>query len=77
VAGHVRGGSHVLDKIVTDQLRSYPAAKVGISVLDGVKQVFVKAAARVNNRAENSYQPTRRRERPDAGFSSSAPHAGV
>jgi hypothetical protein len=28
-----------------------------------VTHVFVKAAARANNRAENSHQPTRRRER--------------
>jgi putative transposase len=33
-----------------------------------VKQVFVKAAARVNNRAESSDQPTRRRERQMCGF---------
>ncbi|KNA32246.1 transposase, partial [Burkholderia pseudomallei] len=38
--------------IVTDQLRSYPAAKAGIPELANVKHVFVKAAARVNNRAE-------------------------
>ncbi|MFM0632902.1 IS6 family transposase [Paraburkholderia xenovorans] len=50
-------------KIVTDQLRSYPAAKADIPELAQVKHVFVKAAARVNNRAENSHQPTRRRER--------------
>ncbi|AUT66744.1 IS6 family transposase [Paraburkholderia terrae] len=50
-------------KIVTDQLRSYPAAKAEIPELSGVSHVFVKAAARVNNRAENSHQPTRERER--------------
>lgn len=55
-------------KIVTDQLRSYPAAKAGIPALAGVKHVFVKAAARINNRAENSHQPTRRRERQMQGF---------
>jgi len=33
-----------------------------------VKQVFVKAAACVNNRAEKSYQPTRRPERQMCGF---------
>jgi hypothetical protein len=49
--------------IVTDQLRSYPAAKADIPALAHVKHVFVKAAARVNNRAEDSHQPTRRRER--------------
>ncbi|MGF6507920.1 transposase-like protein [Paraburkholderia sp. 32] len=30
--------------------------------------MFVKAAARVNNRAENSHQPTRERERRIRGF---------
>lgn len=50
-------------KIVMDQLRSYPAAKADIPELANVKHVFVKAAARVNNRAENGHQPTRERER--------------
>jgi putative transposase len=39
-----------------------------IPELAHVKHVFVKAAARVNNRAENSHQPTRRRERQMCGF---------
>jgi putative transposase len=55
-------------KIVTDQLRSYPAAKADIPELVHPKHVFVKAAARGNNRAENSHQPTRRRERQMCGF---------
>ena len=55
-------------RIVTDQLRSYPAAKADIPELAHVKHVFVKAAARVNNRAENSHQPTRRRERQMCGL---------
>ncbi|MCA7995281.1 IS6 family transposase [Burkholderia cepacia] len=55
-------------KIVTDQLRSYPAGEAGIPELANVKHVFVKAAARVNNRAENSHQPTRERERRFKGF---------
>jgi putative transposase len=55
-------------KIVTDQLRSYPAAKAEVSELTHVKHVFVKASARVNNRAENSHQPTRERERRMRGF---------
>lgn len=55
-------------KIVTDQLRSYPAAKADIPELANVKHVFVKAAARVNNRAENSHQPTREGERRMRGF---------
>src|ERR1700709_1450758 len=37
-------------KIVTDQLRSYPAAKAEIPELANVKHVFVKAAARLNHR---------------------------
>ena len=55
-------------KIIADQLRSYPAAKADISELAQLKHVFVKAVARVNNRAENSHQPTRRRERQMCGF---------
>ena len=55
-------------KIVTDQLRSYPAAKAEIPELAHVRHVFVKASARVNNRAENSHQPTRERERRMRGF---------
>ena len=55
-------------KIVTDQLRSYPAAKAEIAELANVRHVFVKACARVNNRAENSHQPTRERERRMRGF---------
>ncbi|WP_176026113.1 IS6 family transposase [Robbsia andropogonis] len=49
--------------IVTDQLRSYPAAKAQVPALAKTKHIFVRAAARVNNRAENSHQPTRARER--------------
>jgi putative transposase len=52
----------------TDQLRSYPAAKAEIPELANVRHVFVKVAARVNNRAENRHQPTRRRERQMQGF---------
>ncbi|MGF6935579.1 hypothetical protein OKW41_004741 [Paraburkholderia sp. UCT70] len=60
--------SEVPRKIVTDQLRSYPAAKAEIPELATVKHVFVKASAWVNNRAENSHQPTRERERRMRGF---------
>lgn len=55
-------------KIVIDQLRSYPAAKADIPELLNVRHVFAKAAARVHNRAENSHQPTRERERRMRGF---------
>jgi len=54
--------------IVTDQLRSYPEAKVRIPALAKTKHIFVCAAARVSNRAENSHQPTRDRERRMRGF---------
>jgi putative transposase len=62
------GCPEVPKKIVTDQLRSYPAAKAEIPELANVRHVFVKASARVNNRAENSHQPTRERERRMRGF---------
>jgi hypothetical protein len=55
-------------KIVTNQLRSYSAAKAEITALAHVKHVFVKASARINNRAENSHQPSRERERHMRGF---------
>jgi putative transposase len=55
-------------KIVADRLRSYPAPKAESPDLANVKHVFVKAAARLNNRAENSHQPTRERERHMRGF---------
>lgn len=42
-------------KIVIDQLHSYPAAKALVPELVSVKHVLVKAAARVNNCAENSH----------------------
>jgi hypothetical protein len=42
--------------IVADQLRSYPAAKAEIPELAYVERVFVKARARVKNRAENSHR---------------------
>jgi putative transposase len=42
--------------------------KADIPELAHVKHVFVKAAARVNNRAESSHQPTGRRERQIGGF---------
>ena len=59
-------------KIVTDHLRSYPTATSRIPELANAKHVFVKAAARANNRAENSHQPTRERERRLRGFFSTA-----
>ena len=66
--GRVLCSNPVPRKIVTGQLRSYSAAKADIPELAHVTHVFVKAAARMNNRAENSHQPTRRRERQLCGF---------
>jgi hypothetical protein len=43
-----------LDVLVTDRLRSYGAAKA---------EIGLSACHERNNRAENSHQPTRRRER--------------
>ncbi|SIT48190.1 transposase (fragment) [Paraburkholderia piptadeniae] len=40
-------------RIVTDQLRSYPAAKADIPELAQVTHIFVKAAARVNDRCSS------------------------
>src|SRR6202051_3246241 len=51
--------SPVPRKIVTDQLRSYPAEKAEHRELAPMKQVLVKAAAGWSNRPENSHHPTR------------------
>lgn len=59
---HVLRSSPVPRKIVTDQLRSYPAAKAEIPELANVKHEFVKAAAWLHNRSENNHEPTAERE---------------
>ena len=51
--------------MVTDKLKSYAAAKR--DVMPGVEHRQHKG---LNNRAENSHQPTRRRERPMKRFKS-------
>jgi transposase-like protein len=53
------------DVIVTDKLRSYGAAKAQIGLSARHEQ-----GLRQNNRAENSHQPTRRRERKMQRFKS-------
>ena len=53
------------DKLVTDELRSYPAAAHNL----GIAKRHERGRWR-NNRAENSHQPTRRRERKTQGFKS-------
>jgi putative transposase len=65
---HVLRSSRAPRKIVTDKLRSYPAAKAEIKELAKVKYAIVKAAARLSSRAENSRQPTREREHRMRGF---------
>jgi len=55
--------------IVTDQLRTYPAAKAEIARLtNNIKRVYVEASVRMSNRAESSHQPTREREGRMRGF---------
>ena len=54
--GRMLRSNPVPRKIVTDQLRCYPAARADIPEPARVKH-FIKAAARVNNRTENSHQP--------------------
>ena len=53
------------DELVTDKLRSYGAAKRML----GLSATHVQSL-RANNRAENSHQPVRRRERKMQGFKS-------
>jgi transposase-like protein len=58
----------VPDKLVTDELRSYAAAASDF----GIANCHERGRWR-NNRAENSHQPTRRRERMMQGFKSVGP----
>jgi putative transposase len=55
----------VPDKLITDELRSYAAAAGRL----GIAKRHERGRWR-NNRAENSHQPTRRRERKMQGFKS-------
>jgi putative transposase len=61
----LRGGQYVPRVIVTDKLKSYGAAQR--EVLPSVKH---RQHRYLNNRAENSHQPTRQRERRMQGFKS-------
>ena len=62
----MKGLRYIPRAIVTDKLRSYGAARV--EVMRGVEHVQQKYQ---NNRAENSHQPTRFREKVMRGFKSS------
>jgi putative transposase len=55
-------------KIVTKQLRSYPAAKTEIAEPANVEHVFIETV-RVNNRAENSYLAEHTRASHPSGIS--------
>jgi putative transposase len=61
----LKGLSYVPRAIITDQLRSYGAAKR--EILPGVEH---RQHRYLNNRAENSHQPTRQWERRMQGFKS-------
>jgi putative transposase len=61
----LKGQCHSPRVMITDKLRSYGAAKRDI--MPGVEHRSQKG---LNNRAENSHQPTRRRERIMKGFKS-------
>jgi putative transposase len=61
----LKGCQYVPRVIITDQLRSYGAAKR--EMLPGVEH---RQHRYLNNRAENSHQPTRQRERRMQGFKS-------
>ena len=65
-------GDEAPEQIVTDKLASYAAAKRRIPALDTAKHIHVRAAARLNNRMEQSHQPTRLREHRMQRFKSPA-----
>ncbi len=51
------------DRITTDKLGSYAAAKQTIPELESAEHLQVRSAVRCNNRVEQAHQPTRIRER--------------
>jgi putative transposase len=61
----LKGCQYVPRVLVTDKLKSYAAAKR--EILPGVEH---RQHRYLNNRAENSHQPTRQRERRMQGFKS-------
>jgi putative transposase len=61
----LKGLRYVPRAIITDKLRSYAAAKVEV-----MPSVEDQQQGRLNNRAENSHQPTPERERRMRGFKS-------
>ena len=61
----LRGLTYVPRVVITDQLKSYGAAKR--EILPGVEH---RQSRYLNNRCENSHRPTRQRERRMQGFKS-------
>ena len=61
----LKGLQYVPRAIITDKLRSYAASKAEV-----MPSVEHHQQGRLNNRAENSHQPTRERERRMRGFKS-------
>jgi putative transposase len=55
-------------KFVTGQLRNYQAAKAEMPKLTKGQTCLCQASAWISNRAENSHQPMRERERRMRGF---------
>ena len=58
--GHAGGPP---DQIVTDSLPTYGAAQARLPELAAVEHLRARAAARLNNRIQQSHRPTRLRER--------------
>ncbi len=50
------------ERIVTDKLASYGAAKRCVPELGGTEHLEVESEDRLNNRVEQAHQPTRPRE---------------
>ncbi len=60
------------ERITTDKLASYAAARAQIPELGGTEHLQVRSALRCNNRVEQAHQPTRVRERVMRRFTSTA-----
>ncbi len=66
----IKDHEFVPEKIVTDQLDSYKAALLEVAALEGVKHVFVKSEARLNNRIERDHEFVREKQRCSRGWRS-------
>ncbi len=68
----LRGLQYKPRRLITDGLRSYGVAKRAV-----LPEVRHRTSRYLNNRAENSHRPTRRRERPDATVQITIPGTAV